>query len=74
MLLGVTVPLLTALQQASQGISFGSSLVWPLLLVTSLFLVSFLAWQWYVMMRRSFPEPVLPWRFLTHRASVGIML
>ena len=74
MLLGVTVPLVTALQQASQNISFSSALIWPLLLVASLFLVGFLIWQWYITTKRSFPEPVLPWRFLAHRAPVGIML
>jgi hypothetical protein len=74
MLLGVTIPLVTALQQASLGLYFGSALVWPLLLVTGLFLIGFLTWQWYVTMKRTIPEPVLPWRFLVHRAPLGIML
>lgn len=74
MLLGVTVPLVTALPQASQSYTFSSAFVWPLLVVSALFLVGFLAWQWYVTTKRSVPEPVLPWRFLAHRISVGIML
>ncbi|KAF2825549.1 MFS general substrate transporter [Ophiobolus disseminans] len=74
MLLGITVPLTTALQQASEGLSFGSTFVWPLLLVTAFFLVGFLTWQWYTTTRRTIPEPVFPWRFLIHRASIGIIL
>lgn len=74
MLLGVTVPLVTALQQASQGISFGSASIWPLLLTAGFFLIGFLGWQWYTTTRRTLPEPVLPWRFLIHRPSMSIML
>ena len=74
LLLAVTVPLTTALQQAAQGIKFSSVLVWPLLLVACLALLGFLSWQWYITTKRQFPEPVLPWRFLQNRACVGIML
>ena len=74
LLLGITVPLTTALQQAAQGITFGSVFVWPLLLVAGLSLLGFLSWQWYITTKRRFPEPVLPWRFLQNRACVGIML
>lgn len=74
MLLGITVPLTTALQQASEGFSFGSGFVWPLLLVTGFFFVGFLTWQWYATTRRTVPEPVFPWRFLVHRASISIIL
>ncbi|KAK7186533.1 hypothetical protein DPSP01_002037 [Paraphaeosphaeria sporulosa] len=74
LLLGITVPLTTALQQAAQGIAFSSAFVWPLLLVAGLSLLGFLSWQRYITTKRRFPEPVLPWRFLQNRACVGIML
>jgi len=74
MLLGITVPLTTALQQASAGFSFSSTFVWPLLLITGLFLIGFLTWQWYATTKRTVPEPMFPWRFMVHRAPVGIIL
>ncbi|OAG12507.1 MFS general substrate transporter [Paraphaeosphaeria sporulosa] len=74
LLLGITVSLTTALQQAAQGIAFSSAFVWPLLLVAGLSLLGFLSWQRYITTKRRFPEPVLPWRFLQNRACVGIML
>ncbi|KAF2448053.1 MFS general substrate transporter [Karstenula rhodostoma CBS 690.94] len=74
LLLGITVPLTTALQQAAQSLAFGSVFVWPLLLVAGLSLVGFFSWQWYITTKRSVPEPVLPWRLLKSRACVGIML
>ncbi|PSN70774.1 hypothetical protein BS50DRAFT_468285, partial [Corynespora cassiicola Philippines] len=74
MLLGITVPLTTAFQQASQGHYFGSTSIWPLLVVAGVSLVGFLTWEWHATARHTSPEPLFPWRFLVHRASVGVIL
>jgi hypothetical protein len=74
LLLGASVLIITALQQAADGAAFGSALVAPLLVFSGLMWVAFLLWSWFVTQKRELPEPVFPWRFVTSRVAMGMIL
>ncbi|PVH93387.1 MFS general substrate transporter [Periconia macrospinosa] len=73
-LLGLCLMLTTGLQQAALGIPWSSSYVLPLLIAAAFFFIMLLLWSWYVTMKRTWPEPLFPWRFVTNRISLGMML
>ena len=73
-LLGTCVLIVTALQQAADGASFRSALVMPLIILSGIFWVVFLSWSWFVTVKRELPEPVFPWRFVTSRVALSMIL
>jgi hypothetical protein len=73
LLLGSCILLSTGLQQAALGYGWTSSLVLPLLLVSSPIIAAFLTWEWFVT-KREIPEPVFPWRFCQSRICLGMIL
>lgn len=74
LLLGACLLLVTALEQAAAGISFAERKILPLLILSGLMWTAFLIWQWYATTKLSTPEPVLPWRMLTNRVFLGMIL
>jgi hypothetical protein len=74
LLLGGGAMIVTALQQAALGKPYNSPVVLALLIVAGLLWAIFFIWEWFVSTRRSFPEPVFPWRFVTNRVCVGMLL
>ncbi|RDL32028.1 uncharacterized protein BP5553_09430 [Venustampulla echinocandica] len=74
LLLGGCVLLVTALQQAADGISFAAAVVLSLLILSGVFWVAFVIWQWFITTKRELPEPVFPWRFFSSRVFMGMIL
>jgi uncharacterized BrkB/YihY/UPF0761 family membrane protein len=74
LLLGASVLLITPLQQAADGASFGSTLVLPLLVISGLMWIGFVAYSWFITKKRELPEPVFPWRFASSRVAMGMIL
>lgn len=61
------------MQQAAEGYSFSSNVVLPLLVFSGMFWIATLLWQWFID-GRELPEPVFPWRFVTNRVYMGMIL
>lgn len=74
LMLGSCLFVSTGLQQAAVGYSWTSAVVLPLLVLAAPFTIGFFVWQWYVTTRRTFPEPVFPWRFCQSRIRIGMLL
>ena len=74
LLLGASVLLITALQQAADGKSFAAAVVLPLLVISGVMWVAFVAWSWFVTTKRTLPEPIFPWRFIKSRVCIGLVL
>ena len=74
LLLGISVLVVTALQQGADGKSFRAPSVLALILMSGIFIVAFLLWQWFVTTKRQNPQPILPWRIITNRICVGMIL
>ena len=74
LLLGASVLLIRSLQQAADGAAFGSTLVPPLLVFSGLMWIGFLLWSWFITQKRELPEPLFPWRFVTSRVAMGMIL
>ncbi|KAK8023701.1 MFS general substrate transporter [Apiospora rasikravindrae] len=71
MFVGATVFLMTALQQAAQGVSYSSPEVLTLLILTPCFLACFLLWQWLLSRRSYNLDPILSWSLLTNRLFIS---
>ncbi|KAL9621738.1 MAG: hypothetical protein Q9160_003856 [Pyrenula sp. 1 TL-2023] len=74
LLLGTTILLSTALQQAAEGYSFTSATVLPLLIISAALCVVFLVWQRHVTLKTTSPEPIFPWRFVKNRLMMGMLI
>ncbi|KAF2729272.1 MFS multidrug transporter-like protein [Polyplosphaeria fusca] len=74
LLLGGCILVATGLQQHILGYAWKSSMVLALLIFAAILLISFLTWQWFVTTKRTFPEPVFPWRFCQNRVSLGMCI
>ena len=74
LLLGACLLLVTVLQQATAGISFTARNVLPLLILSGVMWIAFFVWQWYAATQVDPLEPVLPWRLLTNRVFLGMIL
>jgi hypothetical protein len=72
-LLGACVLIVTAMQQAAEGYSFSSPVVLPLLVFSGILWIGTILWQWFIN-DRELPEPVFPWRFVTNRVYMGMIL
>ncbi|KAH8885981.1 MFS general substrate transporter [Thozetella sp. PMI_491] len=73
LLVGAPVLLLTALQQASDGVPFTSPQVLTLLVLSPLFLVVFLVWQWFLSTRSWNIDPLLSWGIITNRVFMAAL-
>ena len=74
LLLGGSIFIVTALQEAANGRAWSSAVIIVLLALSGPFWISFLGWEWYVTKHEVRLEPVLPWRFITNRISAGLIL
>jgi MFS family permease len=74
LLLGANVLIVTALEQATAGVSFAAREILPLLILAAVLWCAFLLWQWYATAKCVSLEPVLPFRLLTNRVFLGMIL
>ncbi|TGO48513.1 hypothetical protein BCON_0238g00030 [Botryotinia convoluta] len=74
LLLGLCTFIVTPLQLAATGDSFGSVVNIVLFICAGVSLAATLFWEWFVTTKRELPEPVFPWRFLTDRRVCDMIL
>ncbi|KAH8722881.1 major facilitator superfamily domain-containing protein [Phaeosphaeriaceae sp. PMI808] len=74
LLLGASVLLVAALENAGLRRPWRSGYVAGMLVVSGLLWFVLLAWQWKVTRDDSVREPVFPWRFIENRVPFGMML
>jgi hypothetical protein len=78
--LGVSLLLLASLsltagfEEAGARFPWRSSYVISLLTVSGVLWIFTLAWEWHVTEHSERREPVLPWRFITDRTMIGLLL
>jgi len=74
LLLGASVFLVAAVENAGLRHLWKSILVSPMLVISGVLWIMFLLWEWKVARDNGVMEPVFPWRFLQSRLSFGLML
>ncbi|KOS22229.1 Multidrug resistance protein 3 [Escovopsis weberi] len=74
LLLLATMSFTSAFQEAGSRFSWDSAYVISLLVVSVVIWAALLTWERATTLANKVREPVLPWRFLTSRAMVGILL
>lgn len=74
LLLGACILIVTALQQATAGVSFAARDILPLLILAGFLWTAFILWEWYATAKCVSLEPVLPFRLLTNRVFLGMIL
>ncbi|THV52412.1 hypothetical protein BGAL_0080g00350 [Botrytis galanthina] len=73
-LLIATALLVTALEEAGQLYDWKSAFVIALLTVSCIFWVGFVFWERLVSLESQTAEPVFPWRLMTSRIWIGMIL
>jgi MFS family permease len=73
LLLG-TMSLVAALEEAGVAFAWSSDYVISLLVVSVFLWMFFLAWEYHVTLQNRGREPVLPWRLVTQREPIGLLL
>ncbi|RDL39059.1 MFS general substrate transporter [Venustampulla echinocandica] len=75
-LVGASVLLTAALEQAAAGRSFAAHTIIPLLVLAPIFLLVFLFWQWFSTTRpgQSIADPILSWNLLSDRVFLGVLI
>ncbi|ROW13544.1 hypothetical protein VPNG_04491 [Cytospora leucostoma] len=61
-------------QEAESRFAWGSAYVITLLIATVVLWALLLLWERHVTLSSKIREPVLPWRFFTNRAMIGVLL
>lgn len=74
LLLGASVLLVAALENAGLRRPWSSGYVAGMLVVSGVLWLVLLAWQWKVTRDDGVREPVFPWRFIENRVPFGMML
>lgn len=74
LLVVATISLSAAFEEADKLFPWKSAYVITLLSASGVFWISLLLWEWYVSKKSSVREPILPWRCLTNRQMLGILL
>ncbi|KAF2821463.1 MFS general substrate transporter [Ophiobolus disseminans] len=74
LVLGASVLLVVALENAGLRHPWKSALVVAPLTISGVMWVLLLAWEWKVTRDDGTREPVFPWRFIENRVSFGMML
>lgn len=72
-LVGTSVLLTTALQQAAEGYLFSAPEVLTLLVLAAVSLVCFLVWQWFITGDSHNLDPVLSWHLITNRVFMAAL-
>lgn len=73
LLVGASVLLLVALQQAAEGISFTSPKVLVTLILAPILLICFVYWQHYIANHRRHLQSILPWELITNRVFMAVL-
>ena len=74
LLVGAGLLLITALQLAGSQYAWSSAVVIVLLVLTFIFFISFLGWEYQTSRSSSLREPVFPWRFFSNRVWSMMLL
>lgn len=74
LLLASSIFLISALQKAADGMAWTRPLVLVLIILCGPAFAGFLFWERYITNDRKWPEPVFPWRFITNRVRVGLIM
>jgi hypothetical protein len=75
-LLGASVLLTAPLQLTAEGAFFSSPAIVTLLVLSSVFAVGFLIWQYFASQRSKniVAEPILSWDLLGNRVFLGVLM
>ena len=74
LLLGGSILLVCALEEAGTRYAWSSAVVITLLVVSVVLWTSFLMWEKAISRREAIREPVFPWRFVENRIVMGMFL
>jgi len=74
LLLGASVLLVAALENAGLRHPWKSALVAAPLAISGVMFLMLFGWEWKVTRDDGVREPVFPWRFIENRVSLGMML
>jgi Na+/melibiose symporter-like transporter len=74
LLLLATLAVTAGFEEADSRFPWKSAYVISLLTIGGLLWILFSFWERYVTLAKANREPVLPWRFFSERALVGILL
>lgn len=74
MLLLATLSLTAGFEEADSRFPWNSAYVISLLVISVVLSIVLLAWERRVTLASSVREPVLPWRLLTSRAMIGVLM
>lgn len=74
LILCATLALTSAFEEADKKFPWRSAYVITLLTVSGVLWIALAAWERYVTLSDKIREPILPWRFLTNRQMMGILL
>ncbi|CAJ2502464.1 Uu.00g098580.m01.CDS01 [Anthostomella pinea] len=74
LILCATLALTAGFEEADKKFPWKSAYVITLLTVAGLLWIALVLWERYVTISDKIREPVLPWRFLTNRQMIGILL
>ncbi|KAF4631591.1 hypothetical protein G7Y89_g6542 [Cudoniella acicularis] len=74
LLLGISILIVTALEEGGTQYSWHSAVTLALLLVGVALFFLFLAWEKYQENRKTSQEPVFPWRLMIDRFVMGVLL
>lgn len=74
LILFATLALTSAFEEADKRFPWRSAYVITLLTLSGLLWIALITWERYVTLSDKVREPILPWRFLTNRQMLGILL
>jgi Na+/melibiose symporter-like transporter len=74
LLLFATLSLTAGFEEADSQFPWKSAYVITLLTISGLLWICLLLWERYITKYGKVIEPILPWRFITNRAVVSLML
>lgn len=74
LVLAASVFVITALQEGNLQYQWSSGLIVSFLVISGIFWVAFLVWEWAVSRSDWKLEPMLPWRLTQNRIFMGVAL
>ena len=74
LLLAASILLVTALEEGGTEYSWTSAVVLAILCVSIVLWILFFCWEKYASSRHGMQEPVLPWRLVQNRFTMGFLL
>ena len=74
LLLAASISFVSAVEEGGTEYSWTSAVVLSLLFISLMLWILFFAWQRLFTDRQNVREPVLPWRLLTDRFTLGFLL